>query len=232
MVSLECDKHRISLEPSSSYFRSDDCVNQTLLELRYTHIIHHYNCLSSVRECLQLDTKLFMSISHKLQSVLLLPELAGAEMVGIPGIVESLVITIVGDHFIAIDIYDFFSVAISKSPATLARFVRAREWWCWTDILTLASLVSATRAYIHSGTDEGPAEHALGTFECGMLAISYSYVLAKFLIILWTSGIPARVPLVSKYWKRIDSLDYESGYGHRQCGYNEGSWYVQHDEVS
>ena len=64
-----------------------------------------------------------MSISHKLQSVLLLPELAGAEMVGIPGIVESLVITIAGDHFIAIDIYDFFSVAISKSPATSARFV-------------------------------------------------------------------------------------------------------------
>lgn len=30
-----------------------------------------------------------MSISHKLQSVLLLPELAGAEMVGIPGTAES-----------------------------------------------------------------------------------------------------------------------------------------------
>ena len=40
-----------------------------------------------------------------------------------------------------------------------------------------------------------------------MPAISYSYVIAKFLIILWTSGIPARVPLASKYCKRIDSLD-------------------------
>lgn len=49
-----------------------------------------------------------MSISHKLQSVLLLPELAGAEMVGIPGIAESLVITIAGDHFIAIDIMTSF----------------------------------------------------------------------------------------------------------------------------
>jgi hypothetical protein len=56
MVSLECDKRRINLEPSSSYFRSDDYANQTLLELRNTHIICHYNCLSSVRECLQLDT--------------------------------------------------------------------------------------------------------------------------------------------------------------------------------
>ena len=120
MVSLECDKRRINLESSSSCFRSDDYVNQTLLELRYTHIIYHYNCQSSVRECLQLDTKLFMSIYHKPQSVLLLPEFAGAEMVGISGITESLVITIAGDHFIAIDIYDFFSVAISKSPATLS----------------------------------------------------------------------------------------------------------------
>jgi hypothetical protein len=63
-----------------------------------------------------------MSIPHKLQSVFLLPELAVAEMVGIPCIAESIVITIASDHFIAIDIYDLFSVAISKSLATSARF--------------------------------------------------------------------------------------------------------------
>ena len=40
-----------------------------------------------------------------------------------------------------------------------------------------------------------------------MFVISYSYVLAKSLIILWMGGIPAQVPLASKYWKGTDSLD-------------------------